>query len=526
MLLTTGLALASCAGLPTRSERLAGPASSPRPEAPKSASSADLFSTPVRVSPQPAGTLPSPLLVTVSEAVLLTLQNNRAFAVQRYNRSLTRTFEEEQRAAFDPVLSASASRQWQRQPAGGTAGTQSSQATDLTLSAEEFLPTGTSLNLRLSGQSASTPADDSARVGLTVTQSLLRGFGTDVNFASLRQARLDTLVSEYELRGFAESLVAQTEQAYWDYTLAKRRIEIVDQSLALARQQLEETEQRIRVGQLAEIERVAAEAEVALRKENEIDARSRLATARLALLRLLNPPGGALWSREIDVLDPPVARQEGLDDVEDHVRLALRLRPELNQARLQVQRGDLEVVKTRNGLLPKLDAFVALGKSGYAASFGGALGDIDGKGYDAQAGLTLEFPWGNRAPQAAERRATLGRSQDLEALENLTQLAQVDVRTAHIEANRLKEQVVATTATRKLQEEKLRAETEKFRVGKSTNLLVAQAQRDLLESQIGEVEAAVNSLKAVVDLYRQDGSLLNRLGIAAPGGEPVEAPAR
>jgi outer membrane protein TolC len=76
--------------------------------------------------------------------------------------------------------------------------------------------------------------------------------------------------------------------------------------------------------------------------------------------------------------------------------------------------------------------------------------------------------------------------------------------------------------TRRFNEEKLRNETEKLRVGKSTNFLVAQAQRDLLVSRIAEVEALVNYLKALVDLYRQDGSLLERRGISAPGREPVD----
>jgi outer membrane protein TolC len=59
-------------------------------------------------------------------------------------------------------------------------------------------------------------------------------------------------------------------------------------------------------------------------------------------------------------------------------------------------------------------------------------------------------------------------------------------------------------------------------VGKSTSFVVAQAQRDLLVSRIAEVRALANYLKALVDLYRQDGSLLERHGIAAPGREPVK----
>ena len=48
---------------------------------------------------------------------------------------------------------------------------------------------------------------------------------------------------------------------------------------------------------------------------------------------------------------------------------------------------------------------------------------------------------------------------------------------------------------------------------------MAQAQRDLLVSQIGEVRAVVNYSKALVTLYRLDGSLLLRRGIAAPGAK-------
>ncbi|MEX1351807.1 MAG: hypothetical protein AB1Z31_29210, partial [Desulfobacterales bacterium] len=51
--------------------------------------------------------------------------------------------------------------------------------------------------------------------------------------------------------------------------------------------------------------------------------------------------------------------------------------------------------------------------------------------------------------------------------------------------------------------------------------LVAQAQRDLLVSRITEVRALANYLKALIDLYRQDGSLLERRSISAPGREPV-----
>ncbi len=69
----------------------------------------------------------------------------------------------------------------------------------------------------------------------------------------------------------------------------------------------------------------------------------------------------------------PTSPSITLDEVEPHVALALRMRPDLNQARLLWQRDDLEIVKTRNGLLPRLDLFVTLGRTGFAESFGNSI---------------------------------------------------------------------------------------------------------------------------------------------------------
>jgi outer membrane protein TolC len=273
---------------------------------------------------------------------------------------------------------------------------------------------------------------------------------------------------------------------------------------------------------LAEIELAAAEAEVALRTEGLINARSALAKVRLLLLRLLNPPGPNPWGRGLVLRNAPAIPEVNLEDVESHVQVAERMRPDLNEARLQVQHGNLEIVTTRNGLLPKLDLFVSLGKTGFARSFFDSVGDLGGDGYDASFGVLYEYPLGNRDAEARHERALLTHDQEVEAVGNLSQLVELDVRTAHIEVNRAREQVAATAATRRLQEEAFRAETEKFQVGRSTSLLVAQAQRDLVAGRIGEVQAVVSYLNALVDLYRLDGSLLERRGIEAPGRKPVQ----
>ncbi len=466
-----------------------------------------------------------PIKVTLENAVLMALENNRAFTVARLDPDVRRTFEGQERAVFDPSLEGevSGAQTTSERLARSGSGTEQSETDNVSgkIALKEFLPTGTTLALEASsGVAESSLYSDpfqSTRIGLSVTQALLKGRGLRPNLASLRQARLDTRSSQFELRGLAETLVGDVETAYWEYSLAQRQIEIFTASLKLAQQHLSETEERIKVGKLSEIERAASRAEVALRREDLINARSSLATTRLRLLRLLNPPGANLWDREVAMLDQPAVPKVNLEDVKEHVKVAQRMRPEMNQARLGLQRWDLEIVKTRNGLLPKMDLFITLGKSGYADSFGGSLKGIDSSNFDVLAKIRFEYSLGNRDARARHQRAMLSRKQADEALSNLAQLIETDVRIAYIEANRTREQVAATAATRKLQEESLRAETGKFRVGKSTTFLVAQAQRDLVESQNSEIQAVVNHIKALIEFYRLEGSLLERRGVAVPG---------
>ena len=228
------LAAASCTLVEERIDRTAGGPNVP----------AD---TAVHLDLEPAGqpaesaaprVPPGPLKVTVSEAILLCLENNRALVVQRLDPAIQQTFEDQQRAVFDPAVNAdvSAGRLEGERLARSGSNTEdfTTDAAEGVISLEQYFPTGTTVAL-----DAGTLMDDSSlyedsfyttRLGMTVTQALLRGFGTDVNLARLQQARLDTRMSEYELRGFTEFLVAQVESSYWDYALARRQIEIVEES--------------------------------------------------------------------------------------------------------------------------------------------------------------------------------------------------------------------------------------------------------------------------------------------------------
>ena len=474
---------------------------------------------------QPSG----PLKITTTQAVLLSLENNRSLVVEKLNPDITKTFEDTERAVFDPKAAAEISggrTDGERQARAGSATEDFARDEGVgIISLAQYFPTGTTVTLE-----GTTEMNDSSlyqdafywsRLGLTVNQAILRGYGSDVNLVRLRQARLETRMSEYELRGFTQALVAQVEETFWDYALAKRQVEIFEESLKVARQQVNETLALIEVGRLAKSELPAVQMELAAQEQGLINARSDRETMRLQLLRLLNPPGPDMWLRNVDLIYQPTLPEIKLDDVRSYVDMSMRMRPLLNEARLKLMQNDLEVVKTKNGLLPVLDLFVSLGKSGYANAFGRSISNITEDSYDAFVGIRFEYPIYNRAPKSRYQRATLSREQVEESLQNLSQLVELDVRTAYVEVNRARQQIKASSTTRMFSEETLRVETEKLRVGKSTSLLVAQAQKELLISRIGEVQALANYIKALINLYQQDGSLLERRGIVAPGREPV-----
>ncbi len=484
---------------------------------------------PVEDVPEPAGvrpqTLPDleaggPIELSVEQAVFLALSRNRELSVAQLDPVITGAFELIERGRYDPELFAEAEffRIEALESARATGEQFSVSADDRTLRTgiRQSLPSGTDIELDITQQrsvSNRAPEDQFARVGLTVTQALLRGFGPAANLATVRQAELETEASRYELRGFVESLLAETEIAYWTYVLAQEEIAIFTRSLEVARQQFEQVRERIEVGVLPETEAAAARTEIAVREQALIDARADLEAARLRLLRLVNASALPDPERGVVPTSSPLVTPSPIEDATERVLLARRSRPDLNEARLRLEQNRLETVRTRNGLLPRLDVFIAYGKTGYADSFHNTFQELDSSTYDFTMGASFSQPLGNRSARGRYEAARASRDQAAASVRNLEQLVELDVLLAVNNVERAREQIGATTTTRELQERTVQAEIERFDVGASTALLVAQAQRDLLQAQINEVGAIVGYRIARIRLQLAEGSILERRGI-------------
>jgi len=498
---------------------------------------------------------PKPLVLSVEDAVLLSLNRNRDLKIQILDPQIAETAIQEEKATFDLKPSLKLNVQQAKEKTSQTREeiikqsiwwTEDSfenvydnvqniktdtdkQTPSASIGFSKLFSTGTNLEFALESQYSDNKTDqalirpffaenDSASYTsysnsgkVTITQQLLQGRGKKVNLSLVQQAELERQISVYELQQYAIELVAKVQKNYWDLVLAEETLKIQEKSMELSERQMAETQERINLGKQAESEIVFAQAEVAKEKGKVIDAKSTMSKRTLDFLCLLNPDVDTLWEQKVQLTTPPVPVEREIGNAQEHVAAAMRFRPAINQAYLNFKKGDLEVVRTKNGLLPKLEFFITLKQMASGSDFPASLRDFDDSDYTA--GLNLSRPFGNMEAKAQARRAGLNRLKYQESIEKLKQEVQVEVRKAIVEIDRCREKIVAMRANQSKQEEKLKVEQEKFRVGRSTNLLVFQAQRDLTEAQVDEVTAIIDQIKAFIDLQVSEGTLLQQWSI-------------
>lgn len=459
--------------------------------------------------------------LSVEEAVFTAIRYNKDLLMQQLDYDISQTFEDIERGVFDPRafarIEAGEARSSETDRGTGNQFEVDSEFTGAVIGLRQELPAGTDIELDVSieqDKSDRTPDQSEARVGLSVTQALLRGLGGPVNTARISQAAIDARISRFELRGFAEMLVYETESSYWRLVAANERIAAVESALQLARQQRMEIKERIAVGVAAQNQLPAAESELALNQQAAIDARSQRNELRLQLLALMQLPDENLFSRDLQCSsDADIERLDYASEVDEHVRLAMIKRADLGEARLLLEQQRLETVVTKNGLMPRLDFFVELGKTGFGPGTGDAFNHMDDDTYDVSVGLDFSYRLGDRSAAARNRAAFAGEKRAAAAVRNLQQQIELDVRLAWNECQRAKQQITASRTSVVLQEETLRSERERLQAGVGTSLLVAQAQRDLLQARFALIRAISAYRIALINLYRADGSLLERRGL-------------
>lgn len=466
----------------------------------------------------------------VLEAVCRALENNQSLNVARLSPEISNTSIESARGEFDTVLNASINARERRSSNLGPLPKNRddtyvrpeesitvSRNQDAAASLSGRLPTGTDYSIGVSvNRSESNRSEQfyTAEANVRITQNLLKGAGRDVNMIRVWTAQNNFVISLYQLQSTLINLVTDAQVAYWDLYLAMKTLEIRRKSYDVAKERRVQAEELLRVGRATPLDVLSAQAEESARVSDVISAGAEVKRRGLQLVRLLNPDGDPRgWQSVYYPTDSPALPGEKVN-ANERVKLAKMLRPDLRQAQIDLANGELEVYRAADGLLPALDFIVEAGLSGPGDDFGDAQrrlrhGDLS----TWRTGLQFSIPLQNRSAQAAYRRANFQRAQAEEAVKNFEQIVELDVRTAIIEIERTSRLIESTKVTSKLRREEYEAEVEKFRLGRSTQLLVNQSLRDMTAAALDEVSAEVANIKAYLQLYKAEGSALQRVGV-------------
>ena len=483
------------------------------------------------------------LKMTLKDCIVKAVQNNLGVAVEVINPQLAQKQVALASEMYLPQLSFGYGMQSTQSPSFSwiDAGEEStSEYADYQATFAQLIPTGGQFNINLYSYSSETNQNYQTidpRYGSQLTfqfnQPLLKNFGPRIAGRDIILAKNNREISENQFKENLMQTVYTVEEAYWNLTYSINNLKALQRSIELAEDLLFKNKREVEVGTLALIEIKSAEAEVAMRKADILQAELLVQNNEDTLLTLLNLKELGLEQRIIpidelvfEITDP---------DLDLAVQTAIENRPDLKRLRASIKNYDLDLTYSRNQLLPELTlraSHWSPGISGNQILYQGnnpltniIIGTIPGDSIDAlkqafdflyrnwSVDLTLSIPVNTLFGRAQLARAKLGLDQAKLRLEYQEQQDFLEIRNAVRALETNYRRVVAYRAARELALETLTAEEKKLQVGFSTNYQVLQYQRDLANARSRELRAIIDYNLSLAALERATGTILQKNNI-------------
>lgn len=464
----------------------------------------------------------------------MALRNNLELRIERYNPQLALFDLNAARGGYDPVARGSADHQHRTQgrrldELGQVIPAYDSKQNNYGGGIGGLLPWGmtydfaANLNAQRGERIVFNPVSSNyftlplesayGDVRMRFTQPLLKNFLIDGTRLNISTARLRLKSSEQGLRQRIMNVVTSVETSYLDLLFARKAVLVQEQALALTRRLEEENRKKLEVGSIARLDLIQAEAQAASTAADLLIAQRNLAIQMNALKKLLSDDFASWASQNIEPADELVAERQFFNRQESWHR-GLTLRPELQQAKLEVERSGLVVKYDRNQLLPQLDLIGSYGLTGSGTSSGNALDQLTDRDQPYWAvGGQISFPIGNRSARSRYAASRAVADQSLLALKRLEQDIMVQIDDAIKQAQSSYDRVLATRKAVEYSREAFEGEQRKLEQGASTAFQVLRLQRDLTAAQSDEIRALAEYQKALALLAQFEGSTLQRRGI-------------
>ena len=492
---------------------------------------------------------PRALRLSLDEAVRTTMQRNLGEVVALDLDAEAGQSLLSQYGIFDPFATATFQHSSRSAPTTSSFQSNGERSTIADIGVSQTLPTGGDYNIFLnnsrstiSGGGTTVSPQVNPELGFAFNQPLARNFGIDITRRGINIARNTLGINRELFRSVLINTAVSVEQAYLDLAYARRNVDVVKQSLFLARDQSRITQIRIDVGASAPLDILQPRVQIATTEEQLIVAVASVRDAedRLRALLHLDP---ADWNRPIIPTDPVVYVPTSFN-VEDSVARAFQLRPEIHEQSLTTETARIQYLFARNQVLPQVDLAVKYNAAGIAGRSAVVdpithqlTGQFDTTPYTHAVGQVLrnEFPtWSvgvtfgvpifNTTARAESKRAELelNRSRTIEdqTKENIA----IDVRKAVRDVDTAAREITASRTAREAAEANLDAERKRYENGMTTNFQVLQIQQQLSDARGRELQALVAYNQSVANYHRAVGDLLDVRNITVDEPEPVREP--
>ncbi|HZR17205.1 MAG TPA: TolC family protein [Verrucomicrobiae bacterium] len=373
---------------------------------------------------------------------------------------------------------------------------------------------GQSFGLDTNGLIARPFENSGASASISATQPLLKNLWIDNNRLVIRIARNRLKYSELTLRLQIMQTITTLEQAYYDLIYNRENVIVQQKAVELAERLVMENRKRLEVGALAPLDLQSAEAQAASTRAAVIAANSQLGTQERLLKSLITDAYANEWANVGIEPGAKLMAPAPVVNLQDSWSKGLAQRPELLQAKLDVERQGIQLKYDKNQLWPELDVFGTYGFNGSGKEFSSALGDFQttDRPFYTYGGKII-VPLANVRARNSYKADKANMQQFVLTLKQLEQniMIQIDNDIGTIQANY--DQVQATRAAREYEEAALDAEQKKLESGKSTTYTVLQVQRDLTTARGNEIQALDTYNKSLSQLSLHEGSTLDRLNI-------------
>jgi outer membrane protein TolC len=335
------------------------------------------------------------------------------------------------------------------------------------------------------------------------TWNLFDSFGS---WRAVNRAERVKDAAGHQLERTDQEIIFRVVDAYYGVLLAKKQLEVAEESLKTAQAILDQSKDRFDSGVVVESDLLSAQVRLASRKQELIRAQNNLALARVQLGTSM----GISTNTEFDPAEALAERKLPEMALEDVEKKAVDMRPDLKRIRSEEEAQQQSVSIAKSSFGPRVNAFAGWEADNPTFVAGGG-------GNNWLAGIEVQydlFEGGAKRARLSHERAM---QEKVTAVKEMaTDATRLEVRRAYYDLDSARQQVEVARATIAESQESLRINQNRYDSGLSTITDLLAADEASRRSQTDYWEAVYRYHTGYANLELVSGTLNPQSPVVAP----------